>query len=93
MLKDVHSLPLVFSKEWVTVRKCYAKRQSDPKDVFVYVWEVEEGVGIMFFTLWIVHMFVSFYSIPKIIQYSTPVLTLRRRGWGSWKIALVWRLS
>ena len=45
MLKDVHSLPLVFSKEWVTVRKCYAKRQSDPKDVFVYVWEVEGGGG------------------------------------------------
>ena len=43
MLKDVDSLPVVLSKGCVRVRNFYAKRQSNPKGVCMYVCMCVKG--------------------------------------------------
>ena len=78
ILKDVDSLSLVFSKGESEFEN-FTLSVSPTRRVCVSVCLMGGG-GVVCLTLWIVYMFVCFYSIPKIRQYSIPVLTLRRRG-------------
>ena len=85
ILKDVDSLSLVFSKGESEFEN-FTLSVSPTRRVCVSVCLMGGGGGggggggVVCLTLWIVYMFVCFYSIPKIRQYSIPVLTLRRRG-------------
>ena len=78
ILKDVDSLSLVFSKGESEFEN-FTLSVSPTRRVCVSVCLMAGG-GVVCLTLWIVYMFVCFYSIPKIRQYSIPVLTFRRRG-------------
>ena len=80
ILKDVDSLTLVFSKGESEFEN-FTLSVSPTRRVCVCMSDGGEGGGgVVCVTLWIVYIFVCFYSIPKIRQYSIPVLTLRRRG-------------